>query len=124
MKKISKMLLSIGKTINKNRKDLVFRLSIVGTGLFLSTTNVFAAGVDEQAFKDLIDSFLNPLKNSILYAIPAAAVIAIAIMAMRNFFKNEEQKEEFDLIGKIIKTGIIAGLAQSAALVLKIFGVV
>ena len=128
MKQLRTKCQSIIQKMNEKRKVFTMRLSLILVGLHASMYSVFAeegqkTGVDEQGLKDLIDSFLNPIKGAVLYAIPAAAAIAIAIMAIRNFFKNEEQKEEFDLIGKIMKTGIIAGLAQSVAVVLKIFNV-
>ncbi|QIK56354.1 hypothetical protein G7059_00090 [Erysipelothrix sp. HDW6A] len=115
--------------MNEKKQVLAIRTSLILVGLHASMFSVFAeeeqnSGVNGQAFKDLIDSFINPIKDGILYAIPASAAIGIGIMALKNFFKSEEQKEEFDLIGKIVKTGMIAGLAQSVALVLKIFNVV
>lgn len=129
MKQLRTKCQSIIQKMSEKRKVFTMRLSLILVGLHASMFSVLAeeeqkSGVDGQGLKDLIDSYLNPIKGAVLYAIPASAVIAIVIMAIRNFFKNEEQKEEFDLIGKIIKTGIIAGLAQSAAIVLKIFNVV
>lgn len=94
-----------------------------GIILFASTQNILAAGVDEGALKSWIDSFLKPILNGLLYAVPIATAIAIVINILKNFFMSEQEKDEFNLIGKCIKLAIIGGIATGVLGFLKIFGV-
>lgn len=91
--------------------------------LIASISTVNAQGVDEGALKGLIDSFLKPILNGLLYAVPIATAIAIVINILKNFFMSEQEKDEFNLIGKCIKLAIIGGIATGVLGFLKIFGV-
>lgn len=98
-------------------------ISTTGFLLLVSTQSVLAEGVDEGALKGWIDSFLKPILNGLLYAVPIATAIAIVINILKNFFMSEQEKDEFNLIGKCIKLAIIGGIATGVLGFLKIFGV-
>lgn len=100
----------------------------VGISLFLISTQVGnisadGPGVDEAAFKSLISNFVDPIKNVLIWVVPTVAVIGALIMGIKYFFKNEQEREDYEIITKLINLAIVASLFQSIAILFRIFGV-
>ena len=80
-------------------------------------------GFDLEEAKKLTDGYTAPLKQYFLYIIPAVVVIAASILGVKYFFKKEEEKEDFDIYGKLINYGLVASVIQSLAVFMRIFGI-
>lgn len=93
-------------------------------GVLKNIKLVGATGVNAEEFKSFIQLFTDPIQEVLLWVIPSVAVIAAIIMGLMYFFKTEQEKEEFEIIGKLIKMGIVAAILQSVAIVFRILGVV
>lgn len=97
--------------------------SLIVTGIIFLNANVHAEpGVNEGELKNLISAYTDPIKNVMIWIVPTVAIIGALVLGIKHFFKNEQEQEEFDLVGKLIKLGIVASLLQSVAIVFKIFG--
>lgn len=107
----------------KTKFGRIIGLSVVM--IFATLNPVFAApGVNEEELKTLVGDYVNPISNVLIWLVPIVAVIGAAIVGLRFFFKNEQEQEEYDLMGKFVKYGIVASILQSITIVFKIFGVV
>lgn len=109
-------------------KKIMNKINIVKGALITSVvfmnSKVAAAtpGVNEGQLKELISAYTNPIKNVMIWVVPTAAIIGALVLGIQHFFKNEQEQEEFNLVGKLIKLGIVASLLQSIAILFKIFG--
>lgn len=109
----------------KNIKLKTIKVIALSSVMIVATMNpIFAApGVNEEELKTLVGDYVNPISNVLIWLVPIVAVIGAAILGLRFFFKNEQEQEEYDLMGKFVKYGIVASILQSIAVVFKIFGV-
>ncbi len=109
----------------RNIKQKTVKVIALSSVMIVATMNpIFAApGVNEEELKSLVGDFVDPISNVLIWVVPAVAVIGAAILGIKFFFKNEQEQEEFDLVGKFVKYGIVASILQSIAIVFKIFGV-
>ncbi len=114
------------KTFISNKRRQIIQ-TVAMTSVFIAASvgaiSADGPGVDPGALQDLINGFVTPIKDVLIWVVPTVAAIGALILGIRHFFKNEQEQEEFDLMGKLVKLGIVAAILQSIAIVFKIFGV-
>ena len=113
-------------TLKKKLSSVFKYVTLSSVLLFAGVSKVFAEdgpGVNEEELKNLVNGYVDPIKNVLIWVVPVCAAIGAAILGVKHFFKTEQEQEDFDLISKLIKLGIVAILIQSIVIVFKIFGV-
>lgn len=104
----------------KNKKLILIMFLLF---LNLQQESIKAAGFDEAAAKQLVDSFITPLTNTALWLIPTATALSCFIMFLFYIGKDEDEKQQKPF-GKAVKKIIgWAVFVWCIPAILKIFGI-
>ena len=107
-----------------NKLKNVLWMPAVASFLFaLSATPVHAAGFNEGEAKSFIESFITPMTNVALWAVPLVAILACIFTGIVWMLKDEEEKESKHWKKPIKGIIFAAVIAESIAVILKIFGI-
>jgi len=96
---------------------------LTGTGIILlETMPVFAAGFDSDTAKSTINSYLNPLREFLLWFIPVAFVISALVTGAKWFFMDEREREQRPIAQSLTKLAIAAVVIWSIPVIATIIG--
>lgn len=90
--------------------------------LFVFLTN-YTPTFDNAQAQQTAAGFLTPLTNFLLWAIPSTAVVASAIIGVKYFLKDEEEREQKPIWKSLQKILIAAVVVMAFPLILRIFGI-
>ncbi|MEG3039475.1 MAG: hypothetical protein RR788_04155 [Erysipelotrichaceae bacterium] len=92
---------------------------------FISSTSVTHAanpGFNEQEAKNLFTSYVTPMINIGLWAVPLSTVLAVLVLAIKYMMKDEDEREQKPFTKHIKAILVVAIIAESIQIILRIFG--
>lgn len=77
---------------------------------------------DEEGFKTLVKTYVDPAMNVLLWVLPLGFVIFALTLTVRWYFASESKQEELQITDKVRKGLYILIAGESITLILKLIG--
>ena len=86
------------------------------------TAAAVLAAIDEGAFKEYVNSYINPITRALLWLLPLIGGITAGIAVIRWLMKDEIEREQHPLHKPLIKILWAVGIGESISVIFKILG--
>lgn len=80
------------------------------------------AAIDEGAFKEYVNSYIQPITNALLWLLPLIGMMAAGFAVIRWLLKDEIEREQHPVHKPLIKILWAVGIGESISVIFKILG--